>query len=173
MLREFLESPQGQALLTYLLSPQTIAAVVLPGLLSLCILAAYTWAGRVSRMLQLIWWIALPISYLCAYWVVTPERESLYIFSAFSVACVFLLFFRKSLPPALAFALTFFSLLSVDLSHAFARALSGAFPVERFYMGVGGAGVMDSLLVMPLVTAILVPYARTRIQRRGERLVDI
>lgn len=173
MLRDFLAGPQGHALLAYLHAPETLAAVVLPGLLSIAILSGYASMGRVSRRLMIIWWAALPVSYLCARWVVTPQTESLYIFSAFSVACAFLLFFRKSMPPALAFALTFLSLLSVDMSHALARAMSGTLPLGYFYLGIGGAGWYDALIITPLVTAAAVAYARSRILRRGEQLSEI
>ena len=173
MLNEMFASPHVRILLAYLHAPETLAAVVLPGILSVAILLGYASAGRVSRRLMAVWWAALPVSYLCAYWVITTETQTLYIFSAFSVACLFLLFFRKSLPPALAFALTFMSLLFVDMSHALARAMSGHFPIDRFYLGVGGAGWRDALIVVPLITAGMVAYARLRIRHRGERLVEI
>jgi hypothetical protein len=83
MLKELFDSPHTRALLTYLHAPETLVAVVLPGLLSIGILFGYAYAGRVSRRLMLIWWTALPVSYLCARWVVTAETQSLYIFSAF------------------------------------------------------------------------------------------
>ncbi|HZP85330.1 MAG TPA: hypothetical protein VFB54_00820 [Burkholderiales bacterium] len=172
MLDQLFVNPPALALLAYLRTPETWTAVLLPGTVSLAIFGAYLHAGRISAQLQRIWWCALPISYGCAYWVITPEAESLYIFSAFSVACAFLLFRRRSVPPALAFALTFLSLFSVDMSHALARAITVGLPLDRFYLGVGGAGLRDSLLVMPSLTAMTVAYARLRIRRRGEELVD-
>ena len=54
--------------------------------------------------------LALGISFCCARWEVTGEVQRLYIYSAFSVACLLLLFVRIYVAPALAYALTFLAL---------------------------------------------------------------
>ncbi len=77
------------------------------------------------------------------------------------------------MPPELAFALTFLSLWWVDVTRALGRAIESGAPIEQFYVGVGGAGAGDGLLVVPLLTAAAVAYAATRIRARGERLVEI
>ncbi len=161
--------PLGQ----YLSARETQFAVVLPGSFSIAALAYYATTGRISPRLQTLWWLALPVSYLCATWVITSEQQSLYIYSAFSVACAFLLFKRVCVPPALAFALTFVALLSVDLTHAFTRAIVTGSSLQTFYWGVGGAGMRDSLIVMPALTALAMAYGQMRIRMRGETLLEL
>ncbi|MCW5623026.1 MAG: hypothetical protein KIS79_18080 [Burkholderiales bacterium] len=173
MLDQLLSDTGGHALLSYMHTRETQVAVLLPGAFSLAALVYYTHARRISLRLMGLWWLALPISYLCATWVITPETESLYIYSAFSVACLCLSFKRICVPPVLTFALTFVSLLSVDLLHALTRALMMGTPLETFYWGVGGAGIKDSLFIVPALTAVMVAYAQTRIRLRGEALLEL
>jgi hypothetical protein len=173
MLEELLAAPGIAALLTYLHLPETRAAVLLPGAASLAIVAYYARRGRISGTLQLLWLLALPVSYFCARWIVTAEYEALYIYSAFSVICALLLFKRILVPPALAFALTFLSLWWVDMTRAFCWALECGDPIDQFYLGVGGAGLRDALLIVPLATGLMVAYAARRVRSRGERLVEL
>jgi hypothetical protein len=173
MLEELLAGQSVAVLVSYLHLPETRAAVVLPGLASLAIIAFYARNGRISARLRLLWVLALPISYYCAQWVVTPQFQQLYIYSAFSVVCALLLFKRIYVPPALAFALTFLALLWVDIVRAFCWALECGVPIEQFYLGVGGAGMRDALLLVPLLTAASVAYAAGRIRARGETLAEI
>ena len=173
MYEDLMAGPGIAALVSYLHLPETRAAVVLPGLASLAILGFYARSGRISDRLQLLWILALPISYYCARWVVTPQFEQLYVYSAFSVVCALLLFKRIYIPPALAFALTFLSLWWVDVTRALCWALECGARIEHFYFGVGGAGFRDALLLVPLLTAASVAYAGSRIRARGEQLVEI
>jgi hypothetical protein len=173
MYEELFSGHAVAVLIDYLHLPETRAAVLLPGLASLAILAFYARSGRVSDQLQLLWILTLPISYYCACWIVTDTTVQLHVYSAFSVMCALLLFKRIIVPPALAFALTFLSLWWVDVTRALCRALECGVPIEQFYVGVGGAGAGDGLLVVPLLTAAAVAYAATRIRARGERLVEI
>jgi len=173
MLEQLLADAGGSALASYLRTRETQVAVLLPGAISLAVLAVYAYGGRISLRLQAVWWLALPISYLCATWVITAQTQSLYIYSAFSVACAVLIFRRVWVPPALAFALTFVSLFFVDMLHALTRALMTGGSLETFYWGVGGAGVNDSLFIMPLLTALVIAYGHLRIRMRGETLVEL
>jgi hypothetical protein len=173
LLEDLLAAPSVAALLSYLHLPETRAAVVLPGLASLAIVGFYARRGRISDKLQLLWVLALPVSYFCARWIVTPEYQALYIYSAFSVICALLLFKRILVPPALAFALTFLSLWWVDVTRAFCWALECGEPIDQFYLGVGGAGTRDALFIVPLATALMVAYAARRVRARGERLVEL
>jgi len=170
MLEELLVSPGYRTFVNYLLRPETGLAVLLPGLVSLAILGFYLRAGKVSKRLLLLWVLLLPIGYYCARWELTPDGVELYTYSAFSVACVLLLFNRISVPPALAYALTFFSLWWVDVTRALCRTLECDSLLSQFYVGVGGAGWGDALFLLPLMTAAAVAYASARIQARGERL---
>ncbi len=173
MLEEFLAGEGVRAFLSYLHLPETRTAVVLPGIASLAIIAFYTRQGRISKRLQLLWVLALGITYFCARWSISAEVEQLYAYSAFSVVCALLLFKRIYVPPALAFALTFMALWWVDVTRALCRAVECDLPLARFYFGVGGAGARDALLVVPLLTAVFVAYATLRIRARGERLAEL
>ena len=173
MFEDVLPGESIAVLVNYLHSPETRTAVLLPGLASLAILQFYARRGRISNRLQLLWFLALPISYFSAHWVVTPEFRQLYIYSAFSVVCALVLFKRMYVPPALAFALTFLSLWWVDVTRALCWALECGAPLERFYLGIGGEGLRDALVLVPLLTAVSVAYAARRIRSRGELLVDL
>ena len=170
MLDELITSPGYLAFVNYLWQPETRLAVLLPGLLSLGILGFYARTGRISNRLQLIWILILPIAYFCARWDSSPDGDTLYTYSAFSIACLVLLFHRIYVPPALAYALTFLSLWWVDVTRALCRTLECDIPLSQFYVGVGGAGIRDALFLLPLMTAIAVAYGASRIVRRGERL---
>jgi hypothetical protein len=117
--------------------------------------------------------LVLPIAYYCARWDLSPEGDQLYTYSAFSVACLVLLFKRIYVPPALAYALTFLSLWWVDVTRALCRTLECDIPLSQFYVGVGGAGLRDALFLLPLMTAAAVAYGASRIERRGERLAPL
>jgi hypothetical protein len=173
VLEEVLAGPGTRTLVHYLVAPETRLAVVIPGLASLAILKFYTRRGRVSLRLQFMWLLALGISFCCARWEVTGEVQRLYIYSAFSVACLLLLFVRIYVAPALAYALTFLALWWVDVAHALYRALEWGVDLDRFYVGVGGAGAGDGLVLVPLLTAAAIAYGARRIRVRGERLAEL
>ena len=173
MLDQLLRSPAGVTFVDYLSRPETSVAVLLPAALSAVIVAYYASAGRVSRRLQLLWVLTLGVTYYCARWELTPDTAQLYLFSAFSVACLLLLFRRVYVSPALAYALTFLSLWMVDMACALSRTLESGGPISGFYVGVGAAGIRDALFLLPLLTAAAVAYAAGRIWSRGERLVPL
>ena len=173
MLDQLLGSPAYQTFADYLSRPETSVAVLLPGVLSAAILAYYARAGKVSRRLQLLWVLTLGVTYYCARWELTSDTAQLYLFSAFSVACLLLLFRRVYVSPALAYALTFLSLWLVDMACALLRTLESGAPTLGFYVGVGAAGMRDALFLLPLLTAAAVAYAVGRIWARGERLVAL
>lgn len=173
MLEELFAGPGARTLVHWLALPETRLAVVIPGLVSLAILGFYARAGRISHRLQLLWVLALPVSYYCAHWQDSGGLGTLYIYSAFSVVCALLVFIRIYLSPALAFSLTFLSLWWVDVTHAFCRALECGIPLDQFYLGVGGGGARDALVVVPAMTAATVAYATRRIRSRGEKLAEL
>ena len=173
MFEELLAGSSVRTLVHWLHLPETRLAVILPGVLSLAILVFYARRGRISDRLQRLWMLALPVSFFCARWQDGSGMGALYIYSAFSVTCLLLLFMRVYVSPALAFALTFLSLWWVDVTRALCRALECGVPLDQFYLGVGGAGARDALLVVPLLTAAMVAYAARRIRSRGERMAEI
>jgi len=83
------------------------------------------------------------------------------------------LFFRVYISPALAYALTFLSLWWVDITHALCQAVLCQWDLDRFYVGVGGAGIFDTLFVVPLLTAGFVAIVTAVLKRQGERLQEI
>jgi len=127
-------------------------------------------AGRLSRRLQLLWSASILITLFCARWDYSNDLHQLYFYSAFSVACLVLLFKRMYIPPALAYALTFFSLCLVDLGEAFAHAIQWHLPLASFYYGVGGAGVFDALFIVPALTALAVACVASRSKRENRLL---
>ena len=116
------------AFANYLLSTSAWTAVFIPGTLSLTVVALYARAGRLSRRLQLLWLFSLPITLVCMRWEYTDDMHQLYIYSAFSVGCMMILFKRMYIPPLMAYALTFLSLCLVDLTAAFRHAIDWNLP---------------------------------------------
>ena len=173
MFDELLAGTSVATLVHWLHEPETRLAVIIPGVISLAILGFYARRGGISDRLRLLWMLALPVSFYCARWQDGDGMGALYIYSAFSVACALLLFMRVYVSPALAFALTFLSLWLVDVTRALCRALECDVPLDQFYLGVGGAGAQDALVLVPLLTAATVAYAGHRIRSRGERLAEV
>jgi len=161
------------ALLKYLSSPGIRLSVLLPGLLSVAIYWIYRRAGRVSYRLQILWCFALALTFFFARWEQSEEVQRLYIYSGFSIACLVMLYFRVYISPALAYALTFLSLWWVDITHALCQAVLCNWDLDRFYVGVGGAGMMDTLFVVPLMTAAFVAFVGAQFRRQGVRLQEI
>jgi hypothetical protein len=160
-------------LLSYFSTPSILLAVVAPGLISAIIYWSYRRAGKVSPRLQVLWFVALAVTFFLARWESSEEVQRLNIYSAFSVACLVLLYFRVYIAPALAYALTFLSLWWVDVTHALCQAVLCGWDLDRFYVGVGGAGFYDALFVVPLMTATFVAMIGRQLRRRGVSLQDI
>jgi hypothetical protein len=161
------------ALLKYLSSPGIRLSVLLPGLLSVAIYWIYRRAGKVSYRLQALWFVALAVTFFFARWEQSEEVQRLYIYSGFSIACLVMLYFRVYISPALAYALTFLSLWWVDITHALCQAVLCNWDLDRFYVGVGGAGMMDTLFVVPLLTAVSIAFVTAQFRRQGVRLQEI
>jgi len=161
------------ALWRYVSNPAVQLAVILPGIVSVAIYWIYRRAGKVSFQLQLLWSVALALTFFFARWEQSDEVQRLYIYSGFSVACLVLLYFRVYISPALAYALTFLSLWWVDITHALCQAVLCKWDLERSYIGVGGAGVFDTLFVVPLLTACLVAIVSAQFRRQGVALREI
>lgn len=166
-------SPEYRTLVDYFPRPEVRWAVLLPGIVSLAIVSFYVRRKLLSDRMQLIWVLALPVSYYCARWEATSEAQQLFIYSGFSVACLVLAFKRVYVSPALAYALTFLSMWWVDVTQALCHAIECGAPLEGFYLGVGGGGLSDSLFLVPLVTAAAACYALARLRSKGEVLAHL
>ncbi len=157
----------------YVSSPSTRVAVLGPGGVSLAIVLFYSYRGRISPSVRLIWILTVLISFYCSRWDDSGDMRRLYIFSAFSVASLLLIFKRLYIPPLLVYALTFLSLWSVDMMHAFCYNLELDNSTAGFYSGIGGAGATDALSLVPLITAMMVSYAAARVRQQEEALQPI
>jgi hypothetical protein len=71
--------------------------------------------------------------------------------------------FSGYIPPALAYALTFLSMWWVDVT-PYVTPRCGS-QLDRFYFGVGGAGIW-TLFLVPLFTALAAGYATARMRSR-------
>src|SRR5215831_14209687 len=98
----------------YLLSPPALIAVLIPGIVSLAILAAYAQAQRISLRLQLLWLFCLLVTLLSTHWKYQSDVHELYLVSAFSIACLVVIFNRMYISPVLIYSLTFLSLGIAD-----------------------------------------------------------
>ena len=171
MLDAVLALLESSALANYLSGGSAWVAVVIPGIVSVIVVALYVKAGRFSTRLRVLWLCSLPVTFVCTRWDYTDGVHQLYIYSAFSVACVMILFKRMYIAPPMAYALTFFSLSLVDITAALGHAIEWHLPVATFYYGVGGAGIVDALFVVPLLTGAAAAYAAARLKNSSPRLV--
>lgn len=96
------------------------------------------------------------------------EEGSLYVPALFTPA--YLVWGRFTLPSAYtAFSGSFFTLLFADLAHAGWLGVIDVERVERALSGIGGAGLSDGLILVPLASVALVLLVR-RILASGKPL---
>lgn len=150
------------AFIDFLVMPHAWIAVLGPMLVSSWLLLKVYRTLDQYLALRMVWWLSLPLMYATAHWRENDAGVSLHILAWFSMACVYFAWRRKPVTPALAYALTFFSLFWVDLAHALSYALRTNAPLTTFYHGVGGAGWYDGLFVFPPLAAATIYYAHWR-----------
>lgn len=125
----------------------TVGAL-LPALISVGFVAARLTRSRLRPGSQL--WscvFALAISVAFARVEVTPDAISLYFPPGATVVLCYLVWCGYYIPPCMAFAFTYASMLPVDV--VLAKLASGPhFNPE----GIGGAGWLDGLLIFPSLT---------------------
>lgn len=92
-------------------------------------------------------------------WVVTQESVSLHLMPAGFTVVAVLLYWRVPLSPGYAYALTYLSLLLADVVNALLQFGPRG---SQWWEGLGGAGLADGLFFFPMVSALLVGYARLR-----------
>lgn len=156
------EAGWTRALLDFLSMPHAWIAVIGPMFVSLWLLLRAYRTLEHYVALRMVWWVSLPLMYATARWQESEHGLSLHILAWFSMACVYFVWRRKPVTPALAYALTFFSLFWVDLAHALAYSLRTGAPVSTFYHGVGGAAWYDGLFIFPSLAAAAIYYAQWR-----------
>ena len=136
---------------------------LLPALISLAFVVARLTRSRLGKGDQL--WLcvfSLAISAAFARVDVTPDAISLHFPPGATVALCYLVWRGYYIPPCLAFALTYASMLPVDFWLA-RRAIGPDFDPG----GIGGAGWFDGLLVFPALTAFAIVYANWRLAKVG------
>jgi len=136
---------------------------LLPAVISLGFVAARLTHSRLSKGDQL--WLcvfSLAISAVLARVDVTPDAISLHFPPGAAVVLCYLVWRGHYVSPCLAFALTYASMLPVDVWLA-KMATGPHFNPE----GIGGAGWLDGLLIFPSLTALAIVYANWRMTKVG------
>lgn len=136
---------------------------LLPALLSLGFVAARQVRSRLGRGDQ--FWLcvfSLALSAGLARVYATPDAIALHLPPGATLALCYLVWRGHYIPPCLAFALTYASMLPVDVGLA-KLATGPHFNPE----GIGGAGWFDGLLVFPVLTALAIMYANWRMAKVG------
>ena len=136
---------------------------LLPALLSLGFVVARLARSRLSKGDQL--WLCvfyLTISATLARVYATPDAISLHLPPGATAVLCYLVWRGYYIPPCLAFAVTYASMLPVDVWLA-KLATGPHFNPEC----IGGAGWLDGLLIFPALTALAIVYANWRMARVG------
>ena len=136
---------------------------LLPALISLGLVAARLARNRLGKGDQ--FWLcvfSVALSAVLARVDVTPDAISLHFPPGAAVVLCYLVWRGHYVPPCLAFALTYASMLPVDVWLA-KLATGPHFNPE----GIGGAGWLDGLLIFPALTALAIVYANWRMAIMG------
>jgi len=139
------------------------AGGLLPALVSLGFVAARLARSRLSKGDQI--WLcvfSLAISAVLARVDVTPDAISLHFPPGATAVLCYLVWRGHYIPPCMAFAFTYASMLLVDVWLA-KQAAGLHFNPE----GIGGAGWLDGLLIFPTLTALAIVYANWRMAKVG------
>ena len=140
----------------------TVGAL-LPALISLGLVAARLTRSRLGKGGQLLLCaLALALSVVFSRVEVTPDAISLHFLPGAAVVLCFLVWRGHYIPPCMAFAFTYASMLPVDVVLAM-LATGPHFNPE----GIGGAGWFDGLLIFPTLTALAIVYANWRMAKVG------
>ncbi len=142
----------------YLLTPETLVAVVGPGLVALWGFGSGALTARQWQLFAL----ATMASVLTARWQVSSEAVQLFILPVMLAVVSYDMYRCRAWRARHAYAVTFLSLWSADMLHAANLKAMGLLNSDVYYGGVGGAGLMDGLFIDPLAAAAICKYARWR-----------
>jgi uncharacterized membrane protein len=139
------------------------AGCLLPALISLGLVIARRTRSRLGSGDQL-WLVvfSLALSAVLARVSVTLDAISLHLPPGATAVLCYLVWRGYYISPGLAFALTYASMLLVDVCLA-KLATGPAFDPG----GIGGAGWLDGLLIFPALTALAIVYANWRMAKVG------
>jgi hypothetical protein len=128
----------------------------------------YFWEGRKHPPpLDVCWWwtASLWISWWMSSWEVTDSARSLHIVNAFIMFVIFNLYAQRDvITPAVGYVFSFTLEWAVDMTRAYELVLINEASPSTYFLGVGGAGLHDGLLLFPFCTAVFIYYARWRLK---------
>lgn len=145
-------------LLSYLMEPATLVAVVGPALITLWALTHSPMNGAQWRA----WLVCTFLSTMTVRWELKEDAQQLFILPIIFAWMAVDLYRGIPWRSAQAYAASFLSLWSVDMMHAANLYASGQMMSDTFYYGVGGAGWGDGLFLTPLIAATLPAYVAWR-----------
>ena len=152
-------------ILEYLKQDYAMVTVVGPWLFTIF---WYFWEGRKHPPPVDVcwWWVAsLFVSWWMSSWEVTDSTRSLHIVNVFIMFVVFNLYAQRDvITPTAGYALSFVLEWTVDMARAYELVLIHEAGPSTYFLGVGGAGLHDGLLIFPFCTAVLIYYARWRLK---------
>lgn len=147
-------SDEFETFWSYLAEPSTLIAVIGPFFISALLLVIHrkSLGGPYREAVVL----GTLVSILVAYWEKQDVVLSLHLLPGYPLVLVFLpRIYRPR--PAVAYALCFFSMLTADLARVYWYAAAGGSDIsDPPYLGIGGAGVLDALFLVPILCAIVV-----------------
>lgn len=143
---------------TYLMTTETLVAVVGPFLVSLW---AFGCGPLTARQWQVFAWGTLA-SLLTARWELSSDAQQLFILPAVLMWIAYDMYRHRPWKARQAYAATFLSLWMADMLHAANFKAMGGLAGDAYYGGVGGAGYSDGLFIDPLAAAAICVYARWR-----------
>lgn len=166
-------------LIEFIEKPATRIAVLLP-----CLIALLFWWGAATKgvVFAKVWQLLLgiAITMICSHWKETDDGLlSFHMLPGYALVAVLLPAAERP-SSRLGYAFTFLSLLITDVAAAAVYTLQTSGQLtSNFYLGVGGAGHLDALFLLPLATAITLkllaiaercPQAHEPILKAGRRL---
>lgn len=149
------------SVLLYFSFPEIQQAVLLPGAFALVALC-YLQPHERTTFFGLLVFSTLAC-YTSARWKITDgDLRQLFILPCAFFSVCGMLWARMPISAHSAFAATYLSLWTVDMSMAMQLIPGGEVTWLTFFYGVGGAGYQDGLSVFPPVAAAVVHYAAWR-----------
>lgn len=108
-------------------------------------------------------WVPCTImTYIYSWWVITPDVIQLHMIDIFFFYLAIYLYAGYKISPLSAYALSYLSIVIPDIMRASELIRMGYADVNTFYFGVGGAGLGDGLVIVPILSAALVHYVAWR-----------
>lgn len=156
----------------WLTSPTAIVSVALPAILALSL--SPVWLKTLTFSKIFAFTVLTWLSYLTCYWTESVVMAGLHIIPFVGMGILFAVNYKKmEFSIAEAFSYTFFSMLIVDCAEALRcfNVLHG-YSDAMALQGVGGAGLIDNLLNVPVVVVVSVWMIRFK-HKKQEKLITL